>query len=52
MRSPWLLALAAGLVGFLALWLLWKLGRLLVKLLLSVVLVSFVGLLLWYLLHR
>ncbi|MFN8010086.1 MAG: hypothetical protein U0P81_01655 [Holophagaceae bacterium] len=52
MRQPWLLALLAASVAFLALWVLWKVGRMLLRLVLGLAVVSLVGLLLWYLLHR
>jgi hypothetical protein len=51
-RNPWILALLAAGAAFLALWLAWKIGKFLAKLALALVLVSLVGLVLWYLLHR
>ncbi len=52
MRHPWLLALGAAAVAFLALWIAWKIGKFLAKLALALALVSLVALVLWYLFHR
>lgn len=52
MRQPWLLVLGLSVAALLLLWVAWKIGRFLARLALALALVSFVALILWYLLRR